>query len=519
MALASLPQFARAYVISDLHLGGLQGFQMFSSGAAFKKFCGELGKEVSADSTTLLVINGDFVDFLAEPGAAYWNGGQAAEFLKAIAARAPFNLVFDGLRSFLARPGAHLVITLGNHDLELMLPEVRSRLIELLTGGVAARQARIEFAFDGWGYRFQVGHAKALATHGNEVDDYNFTRYDILNQIVKEESLFGISQTAQGWKPNAGTVFVIDAVNRIKERYPFIDLLKPEIPVAFLALTVLAPRNLVVAEDVARLKAAAIVNEATRPSSERRFLNVGDLAETAAEIGQGSAGVEAKIHLLEEKANQYINDPNRNIDDLIYGSEQDELLGMADWVSGAQRAITGMISSGAGLIKTATGWVVDQATEAGRRAHAAALRTALIPFVEVQSFDVRQPSDGDRILGETIRDDYHVVLAGHSHIRRFCARGTGQRGHYVNTGTWAGLMRLLPANVASDTAFWPIYQAMVAGDRQALVDSDWVRQERPVAVLRRTRRGVELTLEHIDETGQRGAFPSEQRYQINMESW
>jgi hypothetical protein len=111
-----------------------------------------------------------------------------------------------------------------------------------------------------------------------------------------------------------------------------------------------------------------------------------------------------------------------------------------------------------------------------------------------------------------------VVLAGHSHIRRFCARGAGKRGQYVNTGTWAGLMRLLPANVASDSEFWPIYTAMVAGDRQALVDSDWVRQECPVAVLRQLSRGaVELSLSRVDDEGQTVRFPSEPRYQVKIE--
>lgn len=517
----NLPTFKRAYVVSDLHLGGKPNFQMFSEGIAFKRFCQTLANEVKPDSPTLLVINGDFVDFLAEDHSAYWNGGLAVDFLKAIAGRDPFSHVFDGLRAFLAKPGAQLVITLGNHDLELSLPNVRSELIEQLTDGVANRRSRIQLAFDGWGYRFQVGHAKALATHGNEVDEYNFTRYDILNQIFHELSLFGSSQASQGWKPSAGTVFVIDALNRIKQRYPFVDLLKPEIPVAFLAVTVLAPSNLAVAEDVARLKATAVMNESSRPSSERRFLNVDDLPQTPAAVGRELAALgaeravgetEAKIFLLEEKANQYLDDPNRNIDDLIYGMDADELLGLSDWVQGAKRAIAEMVDAGVGVARTAAGWVVDQATEAGKAAHVAALRTALVPFVETESFEVNRAGDGDRSLGEMIRDDYDVVFAGHSHIRRFFPRGANRRGHYVNTGTWAGVMRLFPNDLTSDAAFRPIFDLMIGGDRNLLVKSKWVRQERPVAVLREVSAGkTDLKLLSVGDDGKLAPYPPDKR--------
>ena len=459
------------------------------------------GSHHKASVPTLLLINDDFVDFLAEHNATYWNGEKAVEFLTRISKRSELKPVFEGLQAFVAKPGAHLVITLGNHDLELTLPEVRAELVRILMNGVENRRSRIEFAFDGWGYRFRVGQAVALATHGNEVDEYNFTRYDILNQIIHEESLYGRSLAAQGWKPNAGTVFVIDAINRIKKEYPFIDLLKPEVPVAFLALTVLAPSNLAVAEDVGRMKANSSSNEKTRPSSERRFLGSGITADALPAISGKAVGTDAKTYFLEQRVSRYIHDPALNIDDLIYGSDNEAVLGLTDWVQGAKSAISGMIDDGVGRIRSASGWVMDRATEAGKAAHAAAIRAALVPFVETESFDVGTLGTSDKALSKTIRDDYDVVFAGNSHVRRFYARGHGKRGHYVNTGTWAGLMRLIPENLVSNSVFRPIYAIMASGDRKALINSAWVSQERPVAVLERNGKQTKLGLYRVDDKG------------------
>ena len=160
-----------------------------------------------------------------------------------------------------------------------------------------------------------------------------------------------------------------------------------------------------------------------------------------------------------------------------------------------------MIDDGVGRIRSASGWVMDRATEAGKAAHAAAIRAALVPFVETESFDVGTLGTSDKALSKTIRDDYDVVFAGHSHVRRFCTRGHGKRGHYVNTGTWAGLMRLIPENLVSNSVFRPIYDIMASGDRKALINSAWVSQERPVAVLERSGKQTKLGLYRVDDKG------------------
>ena len=62
-----------AYIVSDLHLGGSgpnsegeRGFQICTQTAALSDFIFRLAAQ-PAHSPVELVINGDFVDFLAEP--------------------------------------------------------------------------------------------------------------------------------------------------------------------------------------------------------------------------------------------------------------------------------------------------------------------------------------------------------------------------------------------------------------------------------------------------------------------
>jgi hypothetical protein len=60
-----IPQFDELYSISDLHLGGEPGFQIFGSGKELAWLIRHLGAERPERTRVALVINGDFVDFLA----------------------------------------------------------------------------------------------------------------------------------------------------------------------------------------------------------------------------------------------------------------------------------------------------------------------------------------------------------------------------------------------------------------------------------------------------------------------
>ena len=56
------PKFYELYVISDLHLGGTKGFQIFKAGVDLEKFIDYL-RELTPGKEIALLINGDLVDF------------------------------------------------------------------------------------------------------------------------------------------------------------------------------------------------------------------------------------------------------------------------------------------------------------------------------------------------------------------------------------------------------------------------------------------------------------------------
>ena len=79
-----------------------------------------------------------------------------------------------------------------------------------------------------------------FCTHGNEVDPWNFVRYEDLAKAARRLNCARTLKPGE-WEPNAGTKMVKDIMNVLKVRYPWIDLLKPEIEGAVGVLLALDP--------------------------------------------------------------------------------------------------------------------------------------------------------------------------------------------------------------------------------------------------------------------------------------
>jgi UDP-2,3-diacylglucosamine pyrophosphatase LpxH len=176
------------YVISDLHLGGTDRYGIMTRPDALAAFISGVGRPVGRRE---LVIAGDFVDFLAEYAsvqegetttAAGWieDALLAAEVLKRIAFTSRYAIVFQALAEFIRR-GHYLTLMLGNHDLELSYPAVRSTLSHAL--GVQHGYG-YRFIYDGEAYA--VGDA--LIEHGNRYDRWNQVDYDGLGRSNPVES-------------------------------------------------------------------------------------------------------------------------------------------------------------------------------------------------------------------------------------------------------------------------------------------------------------------------------------------
>jgi len=231
----------KLFVISDLHLGGrptdvpgpdgamAPAFQFNHSYAALVDFIDWVAAQ---GGDTELVLDGDIVDFLAEDDygvpVSPWTANEdaAADMLDKIAARtrgAGDRGVFEALGG-LVDHGAGLTLLLGNHDLELALPGVRRRLLALL--GTQGRQ--VQFIYDGEAYT----RGRVLVEHGNRCYWWNRLDHDGLRQERSMRSrglaVEDADRSSRYFTPPLGSHLVVEVLNRLKARYRFIDLLKPE---------------------------------------------------------------------------------------------------------------------------------------------------------------------------------------------------------------------------------------------------------------------------------------------------
>ncbi len=419
------------HVVSDLHLGGRVGFQIFGSTAELAWLIDQIASARPPGRHALL-INGDFVDFLAEePGAAF-DADAAIGKIDGIWQR--FDPVFAALQRLLATPERLLVVNLGNHDLELALPWVRAHLTRRLAPSDEAAQARLVWITDGTGVRCRVAGARVVCVHGNEVDSWNVADHERLRRIGRDRQ-FGLDVDA--WTPNAGSQLVTEVMNPIKRQFPFVDLLKPESEGVLPILAALNPgahRKLVelaavagrLAWDSARRRSGFLDADASAPPSDYRPQPVFPVPDPQ----------DSRRKLVEDVESAW----RRDVEPISL-------------VRGTQRQQLGFWSATAGFFD-------------GKPRHEV-LREALEHLDRDRSFDAAAPDATFRDLDAMIGADIDIVVAGHTHLERSLPRSRG-RGHYFNSGTWARLMRIEPALRQDAAAFAQLFALLDGGSVDAL---------------------------------------------------
>lgn len=241
------------FILSDLHLGGrypdegkqgVAGFRMMNHASALAKLVSGWAMRDASSELCEVVINGDFVDFLAEEddvpadAANPWkvfrgDPTQATTVLRQIIQRD--ECVFDAL-ALLVRRGHRLTILLGNHDIELSLPAVREVLAQRLG---ADDKHSLRFIYDGEAY--VVGDA--LIEHGNRYDRYNQVRFDDLRELRSLQSRRQEEEWQSWFTAPPGSYLVVEIMNHLKRRFPWVDLLKPEGEVVLPLLLALDPQT------------------------------------------------------------------------------------------------------------------------------------------------------------------------------------------------------------------------------------------------------------------------------------
>lgn len=440
------------FVISDLHLGGKPGFQI----------CSPQGQRLLADfirwtasyrteeRDVNLVLAGDIVDFLAEePFEPFTPSDQKAEkkFTQIIEHTSwrredgHFDGVWHALRDYVAS-GGKLTLMLGNHDVELSLPATRRLLMKVLGYG------RIEFLYDNEAFV----DGKVIVEHGNRYDGWNVVPHNSLRKIRSELSRKE-PLTETPYIP--GSYMVVNIINRLKKDFSFVDLLKPETSAVLPLLAVLDPQSLKYVPEVLYYLRAAnsvaftqrrkpkddenisstlIVNEnKTVKKALSSIKKAQKLAGNPAFEGEGEGANENNIN--EKSANENI------------GAKEN--------------------------IKTTINFIKAVTTLNDKPKQINNLYQALRAFVVDQAlhFDIGHELEEYLRAAVRLAKDFKVIVFGHTHfakyikLRELLMRDPLLKEHlnahldqllpdavYLNSGTWADLMKLPESLLKGDEA-------------------------------------------------------------------
>ena len=461
--------FDELYVISDLHIGGQPGFQIFDQGDLLSRF---IDYVTARPGKVGLVINGDSVDFLAEAPYKYFDFEGAIGKLDRMLSDSNFKPVWESLGKLVKKRRHYLVITLGNHDLELALPWVLEHFRDRLADHDDTARGRIHFVFDGSGFACTGAGTSTLCVHGNDVDPFNYTSYERLRETGAD---FIQARRADPWTPNAGTKLVIDVMNEIKQTHPFVDLLKPETGAVVPILAEIVPDakdKLEKVWDVAQKLTWDRVKKTFRPyflSGEDQEENqktqslhsfLGDsLPKTTRRAGLAASGDD----LLVEVESYLSRDPF----EFVSATEGAQQLG---GVGAIWKKLTGAESH-------------------------EVLFEALEGLKKDRSFDLDDKDDVYKETEKLASSTFQIVTTGHTHLERVLPRSKGP-GTYINSGTWVPLMRLSDEVLGDEGAFKEMFNVLKSSRtlrdlKRARVRSKDLVMHLPAAV-RVDRKGGQL---------------------------
>jgi UDP-2,3-diacylglucosamine pyrophosphatase LpxH len=485
--MSDFPAYDEIHVISDIHMGGNRpNFQILKETRRLAGYIGWVAQQCPAGHVAL-VLNGDVFDTLAEELPGYVAVEQAVSVVERIMKDASFSCIWDALAAFVAGERRTLVFIIGNHDIEMAFPTVQRLIMKRLAGDDLVKRARIEFSTIGAGYTCTVGNARIYCTHGNEVDAWNYNRYEDLAKVGRRLNA-GRSLDPKEWYPNAGTRMVKEVMNEVKGKYKWIDLLKPETQAAVGALVVLDPSQ---AAKITNLM--SIVGEKARGGKEVN-------QRLSAEGFQPREQVEASP----VTANQLLGS---NLSEIVGSQSQqhlqsaDEMLELAEANLGRPNA---QITEPAAPLGT---WqlIFDRLTGVPKDE---ALRRALKDWLaDDKTFDYTDQDDTFKDVTAAVGPSVDFIITGHTHLERAIDMGGGR--FYFNCGTWIRLLRFTDAVLKDRDSFKPVYEVLIDGrmesiDAATFGGESFVMNQTSAVSVKAANGGVVGCLSHVigDGTGE-----------------
>lgn len=397
-------------VISDLHLAPERGRGLFQADDKLADFLRWVVAEVAGPAQ--LVIDGDFLDFLV-PAA---DEDVPAFDPVAAPARARRILdhheeVCDALTEIVRSPDHQLVLLAGNHDPELILPAVQEVVERRL--GAAAGGGGVRWLVQREAARFRVGAAEVSIEHGDLFDDWNRIDRDDLNRALNRISRGFVEE--HGFEAPPGSHLVVRFTTRLRQRFPWIDYLKPEREAVQPLLDHLLP-----------LEEKTLLLEAIGPWL--RF-KANALESLGLSLGQ---------------PHHFVRGP----------AAENRRRRFAEW------------------------W--RQKMEQARQRVREVRRDQLIAELREVSaedgyFDLRHPDDPSDQVARFLDHGTDLILMGHTHAAK--ALPLGDRGLYLNTGTWGRLLAL-PESGASPQDWERFLEGLEAGRQEDFVRPTFARVRR-----------------------------------------
>lgn len=462
------------YVISDLHLGGIDGRRIFAAEEQLALWIdGIAAPDRDLVKKIALVINGDIVDFLAAEGAKAFDAPSALAKLDAVLEH--YKAIFDALGRFAAVEGNLLYLAVGNHDVELGLTSVRQHLIQAIYPRATEEQAR-RISFDGEPLCFLVGDREIHCVHGNAYDDWNRVDH---SRVAEIDEALQRHELPAPWVPNAGSKLVVEVMNDVKKTWPFIDLLKPEGVHFVPLLAMLDPEKLALLATIfpiggsylySYLHARGLLGDEAPPG-----------ATTEAELARRLAFSKPTLGTAE----QMLEDAEISFRAAVNPKELAGPVGEQQMLGPFWDAFRG--------------WVAGKPTRARVRDVLRGL------MAEDRTFDLHAEDDVFRRVDAEIHEDVDFVIAGHTHLERALRRRKGT-GYYFNSGTWIRLLELDQYRLASDDAFKDLYAALSAGSIDALDPFD-LKRRTVVKIAKVGKSGAVGELFHVGDDGVAVAVP------------
>jgi len=458
--------FDAAYSVSDIHLGGAGSFQIFNHGPRLARFIDHVTAQ-PAGKDIVLVLNGDVIDSLAEPGVGYvaLDEDQALNMIERIMADRSFVKVWDALAAYVRTARRHLVIVGGNHDIELGLPIVEGAIRNRLCGDDQTAQSRLVFSGRGSGYTCRVGEARVFFTHGNELDRFNRVDNEKLGQLALAQNA-GRKVDPDDWTPNMGTRLVVDVMNDIKREHPFIDLLKPETGAVYGVLLVMGPKALrkIDIGDLRRLFGSVRRSDAAGGDLLRMDLGgvetAGDGSET--EIGVGELlGPRVRGHVQAAITSMSEDELLVAVDNLVIEQGSEWRPSEATELSDAEMETLGVRD----VFRGVQAFLSDDEEKKKD-----ALRDALLDWRDEEGLFGEDALEIDDRMSDWLRErtpGAHFTVAGHTHKARSIEIRADQ-AYYLNSGTWIRILELPEQALDEGPNFDAIWQALMSGTLDAI---------------------------------------------------